>query len=340
MEMSILPAHTPFNLSFRNGHQSESRPRAKKATKLIGVTSFGGRRSMGNPVVLKNLSKRFLSLQNPQETCLVVDRINLELREGELLTMVGPRGCGKSTILNMIAGLEQPTEGEIYVDGHIVEGVPTKARNVGFLGPGYALFEHMTVADNISFGFDIRDLPFRIRRRRFDQIVTIMGLEDVLDCSLDQLSQGQQRLVALARILAPRPRVLLLDDPFSGLDSVDRQQLRVDAKLWQRELNIPTIWATHDRLEALEMGERIAVLDGGRFQQIDSSRNLFSNPANAFVAQFIGSENMLPKIRDKVPSGAISPLEAERKVPLQMRSNMPGNTFLGRPIQIDVAQNI
>ncbi len=312
---------------------------------------------MGSPVVLKNLSKRFSSPQNPQESCLVVDRINLELKEGELLTMVGPRGCGKSTILKMIAGLEHPTEGEIYVDGQMVEGVPPKARNVGFLVPGNSLFKHMTVADNISFGFDVRNIAKKDRRRRFEQLVTIMGLEDVLDRSPDQLSQGQQRRVALARALAPRPRVLLLDDLFAGLDTAARQQIRADTMLWQRELNIPTILATHDRLEALEMGERIAILDDGRFQQIDSSRNLFRNPANAFVANFIGGGNMLPGTSNNRPNGAIGAIDADlhdqdedpfpptingqqREEAGQEESAMERNTFLGRPVRIEVDHHL
>ena len=311
---------------------------------------------MEHPVVLKNLSKRFSSPHNSQESCLVVDRINLELKEGELLTMVGPRGCGKSTILKMIAGLEHPTEGEIFVDGNIVEGVPQKARNVGFLAPENPLFEHMTVADNISFGFDIRNIRPKDRRRRFDQLVTIMGLEDVLDRSLDQLSQGQQRRVAMARVLAPKPRVLLLDDPFAGLDTETRKQMRVDTMLWQRELNIPTILATHDRYEALAMGERIAILDDGRFQQIDSSRNLFNNPANAFVANFIGSENMLPGTSNNRLSGAVAAIDADRPsqvedfivLPVngqrrenddQVKPAAASNTFLGRPIRFEVGHD-
>ena len=313
---------------------------------------------MGYPVVLKNLSKRFSSPHNPEESCLVVDRINLELKEGELLTLVGPRGCGKSTILKMIAGLEHPTEGEIYVDSHMVDGVPPQTRNVGFLVPGTALFEHMTVADNISVGFKVRKILNKDSRRHFEQLVTLMGLEDVLDRTLDQLSRVQQRRVALARVLAPQPRVLLLDDPFADLDTSARQQLREDTKLWQRVLNIPTILATQDRFEALEMGERIAILDEGRFQQIDSCWNLFSNPANAFVAHFIGSENIYSGNPDDRLNGtigtidAVLPGQAGNLLALSIDGNRPSgqpeaeddhsgsafarNTFLGRPIRLEV----
>ena len=308
---------------------------------------------MGNPVLLKNLSKRFSSLHDPQETCLVVDQINLELNEAELLTLVGPSGCGKSTILKMIAGLEHPTGGEIYVDGHRVEGVPPMARNVGFLVPGNALFKNMTVADNISFGFQARKISIKDRRRRLEHLVTLMGLEDLLDRSPEQLTNGQQRRVALARVLAPQPRVLLLDDPFAGLDAPARQQLRADTKLWQRELNISTILATHDRFEALEMGERIAVLDDGRFQQIDTSRNLFDNPANAFVAHFIGRENMSPITPNKGFSRATATIDAGLPsqagnllaLPVNGRHRaeddrvgcpIASNTFLGRPVRLEV----
>ncbi len=276
---------------------------------------------MAKPVLLKNLSKRYSNYGTPKESRLVLEEINLELNEGELLTMIGPQGCGKSTILKMIAGLEHPTGGEIYVDGRRIEGVPPNDRNVGFLVPGNNQFEHMTVADNISFGLNFRKISDRDHDRRFEQLVTLMGLEDVLDQSPNQISKVQQRRLALASLLAPQPRVLLLDDPFSGLDTADRQQLRVDTKVWQQELNVSTILATHDRVEAFDMGERIAILDEGRFQQIDTSHNIICNPANAFVARFVGSDTGLPIQGHGLGSALVS------------------QTFLGRPIRVEVGHN-
>ena len=295
---------------------------------------------MAKPVLLKNLSKRYSSNSSPKESRLVLKEINLELNEGELLTMIGPKGCGKSTILKMIAGLEHPTGGEIYVDGLRIEGVPPKDRNVGFLVPGNPLLEHMTVADNISFGFNVRKIPNRDRRRRFEQLVALMGLEEVLDRSPKQISKVQQRRVALASLLAPQPRVLLLDDPFSGLDAAARQQLRADTKVWQQELNIPTILATHDRFEALDMGGRIAILDEGRFQQIDTSHNLIFNPANAIVARLVGSENIMPSIPGNGLSHTIDTVAGD--LPIQddeSGSSLVCHTFLGRPIRVEVGHN-
>lgn len=299
---------------------------------------------MGSPVLLKNVSKLFSSPHNPRESCLVVDRINLKLKEGELLTLAGPRGCGKSTILKMIAGLEHPTEGEIYVDGLRVEEDLPSAPNVGFVVPGNVLFNHLTVADNILCGSNVRTIPTKDSRRRFDQLVTLMGLEDVLNQITDQLSIGQQRQVVLARVLASQPRVILLDDPFADLDPAARKQLRADTVLWQRELNIPTILATHDRFEALEMGQRIAILGDGRLQQIDTSRNLVNNPANAFVANFIGSESIFPSTPDDVLSQAgdflvVPPDKQQQDRDQQLESAGASNTFLGRPIRLEMRHN-
>ena len=311
---------------------------------------------MANAVVLKNISKRFSNPDNPQESCLVIDRINLELKEGELLTLVGPRGCGKSTILKMIAGLEHPTEGEIYVDGQIVEGMHPKARNVGLLMPENPLFNHMTVADNILFGIHHMNIPNIDSSRQFERVVTILELEDVLDQRPDQLLQEQQRRLALAMVLAPQPRVLLLDDPFAGLDAEARQQFRSETKVWQRELSISTILATHDRLEALEMGERIAILDRGRFQQIGSLRNLINRPANDFVAEFIGKESMLLGSNYHELNGNIANLESDladdaddlidsltdRQKPEefnQVELAITIKTFLGRPVRFEVSED-
>lgn len=312
---------------------------------------------MGHPVLLKNVSKLFSNPHNPRETCLAVDRINLELKEGELLTLAGPRGCGKSTVLKMIAGLEHPTEGEIYVDGLRVEGTPPSDRNVGFVVAENVLLKHLTVADNILSGLRIRKTTKRNSRRRFEQLVTLMGLEKVLDRSPDQLSGGQHRRVVLASVLASQPRVLLLDDPFAGLDPAARQQMRADTMLWQRELNIPTILATQDRIEAVELGGRIAILNDGRFQQIDTYRNLLENPANDFVSAFIGGEDTFANgpangpMKALNPAGgagltvwtgdiSVSPIDGtQRDEDHQVEDAEASNTFLGRPIRLEVRRH-
>jgi len=238
-------------------------------------------------VSLKNLSKWFASPHDPQEICLAVDRVSLEVPEGELLAIVGPSSCGKSTILRMIAGLEHPTEGEIYVAGRRVDGIPPSARNIGFMFQGYSLFKHMTVADNISFGLKVKRMPSKARNRRLEELIALMHLEGLEGRRPDQLSGAQQQRVALARTLAPRPRILLLDEPFGSLDAEVRRSLGADMRRWQRELKIPTILVTHDQSEAMALGDRVAVLNEGRFEQVDTSRQVYDNPATAFVAQFI-----------------------------------------------------
>ena len=247
---------------------------------------------MDSAVSFRNLSKRFSSPINPEETRIAVDGVTLEVGDGEFMTMVGPSGCGKSTILRLIAGLEQPTQGEIYVDSRRVDGIPPRLRNIGFMFQGYALFQHLSVADNIGYGLKIKGMGKKERRERVDELIGLMGLEGTERRKPVQLSRSQQQRVALARALAPRPRVLLLDEPFGDLDATVRQKLRIDTKKWQRELKIPTILVTHDHLEALEMGDRVAIMNEGRFEQVDTSRNIYNNPATRFVAQFIGKINL------------------------------------------------
>ena len=248
---------------------------------------------------LKSLTKVFPDPANSKDGPAAVDGVNLEVGENEFLAMVGPSGCGKSTLLRLIAGLEDPTAGEIYVGQRRMDGVPTRSRNIGFMFQGYALFRHMTVADNIGFGLKIRKIPSSERRRRTDELVALMGLEGLEDRKPAQLSGGQQQRVALARSLAPHPRLLLLDEPFGAVDAKVRQRLRADTKKGQRELQIPTILVTHDQREALEVGDRVAVMNEGRFQQIDTPRNVYDNPANEFVAKFIGRVNVFStSVRD------------------------------------------
>ena len=247
---------------------------------------------MESAISLRNLSKWFASSGNHSDRSVAVDGVDLDVGESEFLAMVGPSGCGKSTILRLIAGLEDPTGGEVYVGGRRVYRLPPRARNIGFMFQGYALFKHMTVADNIGFGLRIRKLPAPERRRRVAELVALMGLKGLADRKPSQLSGGQQQRVALARALAPRPRLLLLDEPFGAVDAKVRQKLRADTKRWQRELGVPTILVTHDQREALELGDRVAIMNQGRFEQIDIPRNIYDHPASQFVARFIGRVNV------------------------------------------------
>ena len=247
---------------------------------------------MRSAISLRNLVKCFSSSRDNGVRSVAVDGVSLDVGENEFLALVGPSGCGKSTILRLIAGLERPTTGEVRVAGQTVDGIPPRERNVGFMFQGYALFKHMTVAENIGFGLKIKKTPRKERQQRTDELLSLMGLEGLEGRKPDQLSGGQQQRVALARALAPRPRVLLLDEPFGAVDAKVRQRLRADTKKWQRELKIATILVTHDQREALEMGDRVAIMNKGRFEQIDTPRNIYDHPASPFVARFIGRVNV------------------------------------------------
>lgn len=247
---------------------------------------------MQSAISLRKLTKCFASSNNPGDKCIAVDEVTLDVQENEFLTMVGPSGCGKSTILRLIAGLEEPTAGDIYVRGQRIDGIPPRARNIGFVFQGYALFKHMTVVENIDFGLKIKKVSKEERQQRVEELVSLMGLQGFEERKPNQLSGGQQQRVALARALAPGPQLLLLDEPLGAVDAKVRQKLRADIKRWQRKLQIPTILVTHDQREALELGDRVAVMNEGRFEQVDTPQNVYDRPANEFVARFIGRANV------------------------------------------------
>ena len=246
---------------------------------------------MENAVSLRNLSKVFLGRRYKREKHVAVDDVTLDVKRGELLAIVGPRGCGKSTILNMIAGLEKPSSGKIYVDGERIDNLPPRARNTGYMLQGNALFSHSNVFDNISFGLKLRKMPKRERQQRVEEIMSLIGLEGLESRKPHQLSEVEQQRVALARALAPEPRVLLLDEPFSRLGPKSRQSFKANIKTWQRQMKIATILVTSHQSDALELGDRVAILNAGRFEQVDTSDNISNYPASPFVASFIGNAN-------------------------------------------------
>ncbi len=308
---------------------------------------------MPSALLLKNITKSFSSPRSSEDHCLAVDHVSLEVKESEFVVMVGPSGCGKSTLLRLLAGLEEPTDGEIYVDGKRIDGVPARDRNIGFMFQGYALFKNMTVADNISFGLKIRKTPKKERQQRLDELVALMGLEGLEDRKPAQLSGGQQQRVALTRALAPRPPLLLLDEPFGAVDAKVRQKLRADTKQWQRALKIPTILVTHDQREALELGDRVAVMNEGRFEQIDSPQNVYDRPASEFVARFIGRVNVFfttfeeefnylnneTHFQVMVRSEDISVQPWDNGRPLEeskVLGTIAGHIFLGRTVRLEV----
>jgi ABC-type Fe3+/spermidine/putrescine transport system ATPase subunit len=220
--------------------------------------------------------------------------VSLDIQEGELFTLLGPSGCGKTTTLRILAGFADPDEGEVYFDGVPVRGVPPAERGVGIVFQNYALWPHMTVFDNVAYGLRLRRVPAAEVRRRVREALEQVGLAGLEDRSPGQLSGGQQQRVAVARALVLNPRLLLLDEPLSNLDAKVRARLRGEIRKLQQELRITTVYVTHDQEEAMVISDRIAVMRDGRVVQVGTPAELYERPADLFVADFVGTNNLLP----------------------------------------------
>ncbi|QYX56558.1 ABC transporter ATP-binding protein [Roseovarius sp. SCSIO 43702] len=230
-------------------------------------------------------------------------RISLSIRDNEFFTLLGPSGCGKTTLLRMIAGFEDVTEGAIFLFGDEIETLPPNKRPVNTVFQNYALFPLMTVLDNVSFGLEMKGTGKAEARRRAGEMLELVQLSQFANRKPGQLSGGQQQRVALARALAPDPKVLLLDEPLSALDLKLRQAMRFELKEIQRETGITFIFVTHDQEEALTMSDRIAVMSAGELQQLGDARDIYERPHNMFVADFIGETNLLEVTVDRVEGG-------------------------------------
>jgi multiple sugar transport system ATP-binding protein len=222
----------------------------------------------------------------------VVRDLTLEAKDGEFLVLVGASGCGKSTTLRMLAGLETPTYGQIRIDEDDVTLIPPGARDVAMVFQNYALYPHMTVRKNLSFGPKSRREPKDEVNQRVETVARTLGLEELLERTPSALSGGQRQRVALGRLMIRRPRLSLLDEPLSNLDAALRVQMRAELVRLQKELNVTTVYVTHDQVEAMTMGDRIAVLDKGVLLQVDTPERLYDEPQTEFVATFIGSPKM------------------------------------------------
>ena len=224
---------------------------------------------------------------------VAVAGVSFTLREGEFLTLLGPSGCGKTTTLRIIAGFVHPDEGTVRIGDADVSGVPSYRRNTGMVFQSYALFPHLTVADNVGFGLRVRKLPAEDIRRRVGEALELVHLSHLADQHPRQMSGGQQQRVALARAVVIRPAILLLDEPLGALDLKLRQELQIEIKRVQEALGITTLYVTHDQGEALSMSNRVAVMHGGQIVQMDSPIELYEQPNTAFVATFIGRTNLV-----------------------------------------------
>jgi len=224
---------------------------------------------------------------------VAVDDVDLTVDDGELFAILGPSGSGKTTVLRMIAGFEQPTAGVIRLGGVDVTGLPARRRDVNTVFQEYALFPHMTVAQNVEYGMRVRGVPKAERRRRASDALDMVRLSEHGPRRPTQLSGGQRQRVALARALVGRPRVLLLDEPLGALDLKLREQMQLELKAIQREVGITFVIVTHDQDEALTLCDRLAVFNDGRIEQIGRARDVYENPANRFVADFVGTSNVI-----------------------------------------------
>jgi putative spermidine/putrescine transport system ATP-binding protein len=224
---------------------------------------------------------------------LVVRSLDLDIREGEFLTMLGPSGSGKTTTLMMLAGFETATAGEIVFDGRPIQRLAPEQRNIGMVFQSYALFPHMTVAENVGFPLSVRKIPRAEAQARVSQALAMVGLKGFEQRRPAQLSGGQQQRVAVARALVFEPRLVLMDEPLSALDKQLREQMQYEIKQLQRRLGVTVVYVTHDQTEALTMSDRVAVFNAGVIQQLDTPDRLYEHPANAFVAGFIGENNRL-----------------------------------------------
>ena len=240
----------------------------------------------------------FLEVQNLVKSFgnnTVVKGVNFAFQKGEFISLLGPSGCGKTTILRMIAGFERPTSGAIRVDGEDITHLKPNQRKLGMVFQAYALFPNLTVGDNIAFGLKIAGMPADQRRARVEEMLKLIGLPGFEKRFPYEMSGGQQQRVALARAIAPKPRLLLLDEPLSALDAKIRVSLREEIRAIQQDLGITTVFVTHDQEEAMSISDRIVVMNAGNLDQTGSPHEIYNRPKTRFVATFVGQLNTLPE---------------------------------------------
>jgi sulfate/thiosulfate transport system ATP-binding protein len=263
-------------------------------------------------IVIRNISKRFPAGKDGKEGFLAVDHVSFEVPKGHLVALLGPSGSGKSTILRIIAGLEEPDSGDIFLREEDVTIRPAHERGIGFVFQHYALFKHMTVWKNIAFGLEVNKRPSLEIRERVEKLLELVQLKGYEDRYPAQLSGGQRQRVALARALAPHPSVLLLDEPFGALDAKVRRNLASWLRRLHDEVRITSVFVTHDQEEAFEISDEIVLINRGKIEQIGTPKEIYDHPCNKFVASFIGHVNVLECYAERgalffSPEGAVIP---------------------------------
>jgi len=263
----------------------------------------------------------------------VVDDLSLEIHDGEFVVLLGPSGCGKTTTLRMLAGLENVTSGDIFIDGERVNDIPTQRRDVAMVFQSYALYPHMTIAENIGYPLRVRKIEKTERATRVNRVAAMLEIESLLERKPRQLSGGERQRVALARAIVREPRAYLMDEPLSNLDARLRVQMRGELKRLQHQLGTTTIYVTHDQAEAMTLASRVAVMKKGRLQQFDTPMNIYNRPANRFVAEFVGSPSM-NFVDGKVDAGIF--VSDALQIPLSGFANGSQLTIGIRPEHIQV----
>ncbi len=244
---------------------------------------------MASSLEIAGINKRF---GNGDKSVEVLRRVDIHVAPGEFLILVGPSGCGKSTLLNIIAGLDDPTEGEVRIGGKNVVGMPPRDRDIAMVFQSYALYPTMSVADNIGFALEMRKMPKAERQKRIDEVAAMLQISHLLDRRPSQLSGGQRQRVAMGRALARQPQLFLFDEPLSNLDAKLRVEMRAEIKRLHQASGITSVYVTHDQVEAMTLGSRIAVMKGGVVQQLGTPDDIYNPPANTYLATFIGSPTM------------------------------------------------
>nr|WP_275983712.1 ABC transporter ATP-binding protein [Paenibacillus hamazuiensis] len=248
---------------------------------------------------MKNIQKKFGSN-------VVVDDFSIQIEKGECISFLGPSGCGKTTTLNMIAGFLEPDQGELFIKGKRMNGVPSNKRELGMVFQTYSLFPHMTIFENVAYGLKLRKVPKTEIASRVSKVLELVKLPHVADRYPKQLSGGQRQRIAIARALVTEPSLLLLDEPLSNLDAKLREELRDEMKRLQQEIGVTTIFVTHDQEEALYMSSRIVVLDHGKVEQIGTPWDIYNRPASEFVHTFIGKSNKMPGVVEQAVGNKLS----------------------------------
>ena len=280
---------------------------------------------MSVAISIDNVIKRF-----GKDT--IINGLSLDVRPGEFFTLLGPSGCGKTTLLRMIIGFNTIEGGEIKIDGKVINDIPTNKRNMGMVFQNYAIFPHMSVRDNVAFGLKNRKIPQDQIEAQVDDILKVVKIDHLKKRMPTKLSGGQQQRVALARAIVIHPEVLLMDEPLSNLDAKLRVEMRNAIKRIQQQVGITTLYVTHDQEEALAVSDRIAVMNGGVIQQIDTPKNIYQRPANLFVSTFIGLSNIMDGTVDMSQGGTRVRI-GDYSVAMD---NLDDAVFQGQPVKVSV----